>query len=204
MLRENGAEILGSTNGARDIDSTPTSIRRCHPSRPNLPRQVGDRGCASSTADTPSELKTRGTLVIGPQYRWPVLAGHAAATEAQSRVRLVGVIAIAEGKRATWRLSLKRTGIRRRRPYCARHSSVSWNLMIGKNPLWVAKQHGHSVQTMLETYAAWTEGAQESDIEAIRRAMADTASCVRPTVSVAIQPAGCQTQIDPLQAPEAG
>src|SRR5262249_49456440 len=39
--------------------------------------------------------------------------------------------------------------------------------MIGKNPLWVAKQHGHSVQTMLDTYAAWTEGAKESDIEAI-------------------------------------
>ena len=46
-------------------------------------------------------------------------------------------------------------------PYNARHSSVSWNLMVGKNPLWVAKQHGHSVQTMLEVYAAWTEGAKE-------------------------------------------
>jgi integrase len=48
---------------------------------------------------------------------------------------------------------------RYREPYSARHSSVSWNLMVGKNPLWVAKQHGHSVQTMLDTYAAWTEGA---------------------------------------------
>jgi len=27
---------------------------------------------------------------------------------------------------------------------------MSWNLMIGKNPLWVAKQHGHSVQTTLD------------------------------------------------------
>ena len=43
--------------------------------------------------------------------------------------------------------------------------------MIGKNPLWVAKQHGHSVQTMLEVYAAWTEGATEEDVEAIKRAM---------------------------------
>ena len=56
--------------------------------------------------------------------------------------------------------------------YNARHSTVSWNLMVGKNPLWVAKQHGHSVQTMLDTYAAWTEGAQESDVGAIRSAMA--------------------------------
>ena len=57
------------------------------------------------------------------------------------------------------------------KPYNARHSSVSWNLMVGKNPLWVAKQHGHSVQTMLEVYAAWTEGARGADIEAIRQAM---------------------------------
>ena len=33
--------------------------------------------------------------------------------------------------------------------------------MVGKNPLWVAKQHVHSVQTMLDTYAAWTEGAPD-------------------------------------------
>jgi len=25
--------------------------------------------------------------------------------------------------------------------------------MTGKNPLWVAKQHGHSISTMLRTYA---------------------------------------------------
>ncbi len=43
--------------------------------------------------------------------------------------------------------------------------------MVGKNPLWVAKQHGHSVQTMLEVYAAWTEGAKESGVEAIKRAL---------------------------------
>jgi hypothetical protein len=61
--------------------------------------------------------------------------------------------------------------VRYREPYNARHSSVSWNLMVGKNPLWVAKQHGHSVQTMFEVYAAWTEGAKEADVEAIRQAM---------------------------------
>ena len=70
-----------------------------------------------------------------------------------------------------WRSTLARLKSRYREPYNARHSSVSWNLMIGKNPLWVAKQHGHSVQTMLEVYAAWTEGAKEADIEAIKHAM---------------------------------
>jgi hypothetical protein len=43
--------------------------------------------------------------------------------------------------------------------------------MLGKNLLWVAKQHGHSVQTMLDVYAAWIEGSQEADLDAIRRAM---------------------------------
>jgi hypothetical protein len=70
-----------------------------------------------------------------------------------------------------WSLSLAKLPIRHRRPYCARHSSVSWNLMIGKNPLWVARQHGHSTRTMLEVYAAWADGAVESDIEAIKRSM---------------------------------
>jgi hypothetical protein len=42
--------------------------------------------------------------------------------------------------------------------------------MLGKNLLWVAKQHGHSVQTMLDVYAAWIEGSEEADLEAIRRA----------------------------------
>lgn len=71
-----------------------------------------------------------------------------------------------------WRHTLQVTlKGRYREPNNARHPSVSWNLMVGKNPLWVAKQHGHSIQTMLDVYAAWTEGSTESDIEAINRAM---------------------------------
>jgi integrase len=70
-----------------------------------------------------------------------------------------------------WRKSSERLGLRFRRPYCARHTSVSWNLMIGKNPLFVSRQHGHSVTTMWRTYAAWMEGALESDIALIQAAM---------------------------------
>ena len=32
-------------------------------------------------------------------------------------------------------------------------------------------QHGNSVQTMLDVYAALIEGSQEADLDAIRRAM---------------------------------
>jgi len=43
--------------------------------------------------------------------------------------------------------------------------------MIGKNPLLVSEQHGHNVTTMWRTYAAWMEGALESDIVLIEAAM---------------------------------
>ena len=70
-----------------------------------------------------------------------------------------------------WERTLKRLPIRYRKPYAARHTSVSWNLMIGRNPLLVSKEHGHRILTMLTVYAAWTEGAVEADIVRIREAM---------------------------------
>jgi integrase len=70
-----------------------------------------------------------------------------------------------------WQRTLDRLAIRYRKPYMARHTSVSWNLMIGRNPLLVAKEHGHRLTTMFSVYAAWTEGALEADIVAIRDAM---------------------------------
>ena len=72
---------------------------------------------------------------------------------------------------ARWRRTLGRLAIRYRKPYAARHSSVSWDLMIGRNLLWVARQHGHGVATMLSVYAAWIEGSSEADVVAIREAM---------------------------------
>jgi len=70
-----------------------------------------------------------------------------------------------------WRSTLRRLPIRYRRPYCARHTSVSWNLITGKNPLYVSRQHGHSVETMWRVYSAWMEGAMESDIALIKASM---------------------------------
>jgi hypothetical protein len=65
--------------------------------------------------------------------------------------------------------------------------------MIGKNPLWVAKQHGHSIATMLRAYAAWAEGTAEVDVEAIKRSMNATEAppirnlAVNPSVAQALQ-----------------
>ena len=86
--------------------------------------------------------------------------------------------------------------VRYRDPYSARHSCVSWNLMAGKNILWVAKQHGHSVSTLLTTYAAWTEGATDADVEAIKRAMEQRPRAAQIVVNA--------TFVDPLAPPEFG
>ncbi len=70
-----------------------------------------------------------------------------------------------------WRYIMEKFRIRYREPYNARHTYISWRLMVGHNVLLVAKEDGHSVHTMLTTYAAWTDGATEADVEAIRAAM---------------------------------
>ena len=56
--------------------------------------------------------------------------------------------------------------------------------MMGKNPLWVAKQHGHSIATMLRAYAAWADGTAEVDVEAIKRSI--NASEAPPAISLAV------------------
>jgi hypothetical protein len=43
--------------------------------------------------------------------------------------------------------------------------------MIGKNPLLVSQQHGHSLTTMFHTYAAWVRCATEADVAMIQSAM---------------------------------
>jgi hypothetical protein len=53
--------------------------------------------------------------------------------------------------------------------------------MIGKNSLFVARQHGHSLTTMFRTYAAWMDGAPESDIELIEGSMGAAKSLVERT-----------------------
>jgi len=101
-----------------------------------------------------------------------------------------------------WRTTLQSLKLRYRRPYTARQTSVSWDLMIGKNPLWVAKQHGHSIATMLRAYAAWAEGVAEIDVEAIKRSKEQTVPL--PTENLAVDlPVGkeVQTLSAPLPAP---
>ena len=82
-----------------------------------------------------------------------------------------------------WRYVLESRKLRYREPYNARHSYISWRLMIGANVLLVAQEDGHSVQTMLSTYAAWTKGATETDVERIKQAMERSPEPVYPAAS---------------------
>ena len=70
-----------------------------------------------------------------------------------------------------WRRTFDRLQVPYRKPYVARHSFVSWNLMIGRNPVRLAQLHGHSLVTMLSTYAAWPKSAREDGLAEIRRAI---------------------------------
>ncbi len=65
--------------------------------------------------------------------------------------------------------------------------------MVGKNPLRVAKEHGHSIATMLRAYAACAEGTTEVDVEAIKRSM--NSSEAPPTNRPAVDE-GCDNDLD--------
>lgn len=58
--------------------------------------------------------------------------------------------------------ALKALGIRQRRQYATRHTYATICLMAGLTPAFVAKQLGHSVQVLLDTYARWIDS--ESDM----------------------------------------
>ena len=79
--------------------------------------------------------------------------------------------------------------------------------MLGKNLLWVAKQHGHSVEVMLRMYAAWIEGATDADIQVIEQAMDASPSAHARAATIAACTATQSTKkivISPLRSPEFG
>jgi integrase len=84
-----------------------------------------------------------------------------------------------------WRYAAEKLGLRYRDPYTARHSCVSWHLMIGKNLMWCARQHGHSVQVMLSNYGTWIENATEADVEAIKRSLVAEATGAKKVATMA-------------------
>jgi integrase len=61
-----------------------------------------------------------------------------------------------------WSESIKALSIPRRGPYHARHSSVTWQLMLGKNLLWVAKQQRRGDAAHVRRVARRSNGFRHS------------------------------------------
>lgn len=64
-------------------------------------------------------------------------------------------------RRSFWKPTLKRTGIRYRRPYQLRHSNASMRLMSGQVLGYAASQMGHDVKIFAEVYARWISGERD-------------------------------------------
>lgn len=65
--------------------------------------------------------------------------------------------------RVFWKQTLKRIGIRYRRPYQMRHTYATMGLMSGAKPGFLARQLGHSLQMFFTVYADWINGKDDDD-----------------------------------------
>lgn len=66
--------------------------------------------------------------------------------------------------RLLWDAALKAVGIRHRIAYQTRHTFATLNLMAGANPMWVARQMGHTTMKMtLERYGRWIDSADRGN-----------------------------------------
>jgi len=68
-----------------------------------------------------------------------------------------------------WRPSLKRLGIRWRKPYNTRHTFATCALMAGIPPAYIADQLGHSVQMLLTRYARWIKDGDKGSAKAMMK-----------------------------------
>jgi len=84
-------------------------------------------------------------------------------------------------QRREWVRVLRAANVRYRPPKECRDTSVTLALMAGADPLWVAKQHGHSVTVMMKSYAKFIPRADKGrNLEAVNAALKLTDSAVNP------------------------
>lgn len=81
-----------------------------------------------------------------------------------------------------WKPTLKRLGIRWRRPYNTRHTFATSALMTGVvAPGYIADQLGHSVKMLLDRYARWIPQNDKGSAKALlAKAMGADSSQIRP------------------------
>lgn len=84
---------------------------------------------------------------------------------------------------AHWPITLKRLGLRHRRPYNTRHTYATLALMAGVNPAYMARQMGHSLEVFFKVYADWIDG------EGDEREIAKLENAIKKTIPVLSQSA---------------
>lgn len=76
-----------------------------------------------------------------------------------------------------WYPLLRLLGFRRRRPYQLRHTCATLWLTAGENPLWIARQLGHSsVEMLFRVYARWVKDVTRNDGSAFEKLLAAPAA----------------------------
>ncbi|WP_162244839.1 site-specific integrase [Massilia sp. Leaf139] len=74
--------------------------------------------------------------------------------------------------RSFWQATLKKLGIRYRRPYSMRHTYATMGLMSGVKPGFMAGQLGHSLRMFFTVYAKWITGADDDrEMDKLERAI---------------------------------
>jgi integrase len=69
-----------------------------------------------------------------------------------------------------WYPTLRRLGLKRRKPYQTRHTTATLWLAAGENPEWIARQMGHSTTRMLFTvYSRYIPNLTRRDGSAFER-----------------------------------
>ncbi|MBW7902984.1 MAG: DUF3596 domain-containing protein [Rhodocyclaceae bacterium] len=116
------------------------------------------------------ELNTRAAAVIERQRARTQLAGdHVFRNPATGRPWNDE-----QEQRKVWTSVLRTAGVRYRPPKECRDTSVTLALMAGANPVWVAAQHGHSVQVMMRDYARWIPHADRgANLKAVNSSIAE-------------------------------
>lgn len=87
-------------------------------------------------------------------------------------------------QRREWVIALRTAKVRYRPPKECRDTSVTLALMAGADPLWVARQHGHSVTVMMRDYAGWIPKADKGrNLNVVNSSLGIVDSAVEPQYS---------------------
>ena len=136
-----------------NVDLHTNTIRVAQSRTVNQVRQSTKTGKARDV-----ELNSRATAALNRQKAHTRLGGEYVFMDPKTG----GPFLSDKPPRLWWNRALKATGIRRRVAYQTRHTFATLNLMAGANPMWVARQMGHSTMKMtLEKYGRWIPDADK-------------------------------------------